>query len=84
MCSIAVDIPEEVLYDTKMSEQEATGFAKKMVALGLYIQNKISLGYAAKIADMTKEDFIKYLGEKEVSIFQFDSEEDFLKELENA
>lgn len=55
-----------------------------MAALGLCVQNKISLGYAAKIADMSTEDFIKYLGENGVSIFQFDSKKDFLKELDNA
>lgn len=36
------------------------------------------------IADMSKEDFIKYLGENQVSIFDFESEEEFVEELENA
>ena len=33
---------------------------------------------------MTKEDFIKYLGENHVSIFHFDDEAEFLEEMKNA
>ena len=45
------------------------------VALQLYTNKKASLEYCAEIADMSKEDFIKYLGENQVSIFDFESEE---------
>ena len=33
---------------------------------------------------MTKEDFIKYLGQNDISIFSFKDEEEFLEELANA
>ena len=33
MCSIAIKIPDEVLYDTKMTKDEANAFAKKATAL---------------------------------------------------
>ena len=33
---------------------------------------------------MSKEDFIKYLGENKVSIFDFESEEEFMEEIKNA
>ena len=36
MCSVAVKIPDEVLYDTKMTETEANAFAKRATALMLY------------------------------------------------
>lgn len=45
MCSVAVKIPDEVLYDTKMAE--ANAFAKRATALMLYTQNHISIGYCA-------------------------------------
>ena len=32
----------------------------------------------------TEEEFIKYLGKRKVSIFQFDNKAEFLEELENA
>ena len=63
MCQVAVEIPNEVLYDTKMSKKDALDFSRKAVALCYYVQNGVSLGYCAKIANMSKEAFIKYLGQ---------------------
>ena len=84
MCSAMVSIPDEVLYDTKMSKTEANDFAKKAVALMMYKKNKVSIGYCAKIAEMNKEDFIKFLGDNGVSIFSFESEDEFLEEMNNV
>lgn len=84
MCQIAVNIPDAVLYDTRMSREEAGKFAKRAVALGYYAQSGVSIGYCAQIAEMTEEEFIKYLGENHISIFQFDNEDEFLEELKNA
>ena len=57
MCSVAVKIPDEVLYDTKMTEAEANAFAKRATALMLYTQNHISIGYCAQIAGMVADCF---------------------------
>ena len=84
MCSIAIKIPDEVLFDTKMTQNDANEFAKKAVALMMYSQNHVSIGYCAQIADMTEEDFIKYLGENNISIFDFDDVTEFMEELNNA
>ena len=84
MCHIAFDIPNEVLYDTRMSKAEAASFARKAVALCYYVQSGVSLGYCAKIAGMSKENFIRYLGENKISIFRYDGEEEFREELDNA
>lgn len=54
------------------------------VALQLYKNKKASLEYCVGIADMSKEDFIKYLGENQVSIFDFESEKEFMEEIKNA
>ena len=70
MCQVAIDIPEAVLYDTRMSREEACQFAKRAVALGYYSQSGVSIGYCAQIAEMTEEEF--------------DNEKEFLEELENA
>ena len=80
MCEVAISIPNEVLYDTRMSKGDALAFAKRAVALCYYTQSKVSLGYCAQIADMTKEAFIRYLGENGVSIFQYDDEQEFVEE----
>ena len=84
MCQIALSIPDEVLYDTKMSYEQANKFARQAVALGYYTQSGVSIGYCAQIAGLTEEEFIKYLGRNHISIFRFDDEEEFLEELDNA
>ena len=84
MCQIAINIPNEVLYDTKMNREEANRFARCAVALGYYTQSGVSIGYCAQIAGLTEEEFIQYLGKNQVSIFHFDNREEFLEELNNA
>lgn len=77
MCQISIRIPDAVMYDIHMSEEEAAAFARCMVAVGYYTQNNVSIGYCAQIAGMTEEEFIKYLGKRKVSIFQFDNKAEF-------
>lgn len=84
MCRLAVQIPNEVLYDTHMTESQSEILAKKIIAMHYYLHFHVSLGYCAQIADTTEEDFIKYLSENGVSIFQFDNEQEFHNELKNA
>ncbi|MBD5532442.1 MAG: UPF0175 family protein [Lachnospiraceae bacterium] len=84
MCQIAINIPNEVLFETKMSKEQANQFARCAVALGYYTQSGVSIGYCAQIAGMTKEEFIKYLGKNHISIFHYDNDEEFLEELNNA
>jgi predicted HTH domain antitoxin len=84
MCKIAFSIPNEVLYDTRQSEEEALQFVKRFTALSYYVHRGVSLGHASQIADMDKESFIKFLGENGVSIFRFDDEKEFLEEVANA
>ena len=84
MCQIAINIPSEVLYDTRMSKSDTRDFVKKAVALSYYVKNGVSLGYCAEIAGMNKEAFIRYLGENGISIFNYDDKDEFLEELDNA
>ena len=84
MCQIAFSIPNEVLFDTKMNDAETTDFARKAVALRYYTKAGVSLGYCAEIAGLSKGDFIRFLGENKISIFQFDSEGELLEDMKNA
>ena len=61
MCQIAISIPDEVLFDTKMSREEANQFARRAVALGYYTQSGVSIGYCAQIAGKTEEEFLEEL-----------------------
>ena len=84
MCQVSVNIPNEVLYDTHMSTADATAFARQMVAFGYYTQNNVSIGYCAKIAGMSEEDFILFLGKNGVGLFDKMTEEDLLRDIRNA
>ena len=84
MCQIAFEIPNEVLYDTRMSKSEALSYARKAVALQYYVKSGISLGYCAQIAGTDKEEFIRYLSQNGISVFRFDDKQEFLEELSNA
>ena len=84
MCLVSFDVPEEILLDLHEDKTGFTEYIKQMVALDLYKNKKVSLGYCASTAGMSKEEFVKYLGNNNVSIFGFESEDDFLEELANA
>ena len=84
MCQLSIQIPKEILLSINETEQGLTLYMKKLLALNLYEQHKISLGYGAELAEMTEEDFIYELGREGISIFHYDSEKMFQKELENA
>ena len=84
MCQVMINVPNEVLYDTHMNTAEATAFARKMVALGYYTRNNVSIGYCAEIAGLTEEEFIVFLGENGIDLFRFDSEEELMRDIANA
>ncbi len=41
MCTIAMKIPDEVLFDIKMTEAQANDFAKRYMAMMLYTKKHI-------------------------------------------
>ncbi len=84
MCVVSINVPEEILLDLHEDINDFAQYIKKMLAMDLYKNKKVSLGYCANVAEMTKEDFVQYLGANGVSIFSFTSESEFLEELENA
>lgn len=84
MCVVSINVPEEILLDLHEDRIGFTSYLQKMLALDLYKNKKVSLGYCANVAGMTKEEFVQYLGMNGISIFAFSSEEDFLEELANA
>ena len=84
MCQLAITIPEEVMFDTKMSETESRYFGKLHISMAYYVYKKVSLGYCAQIAGVSKEDFIRFLSDHGVSIFHFDDKQEFLEEMNNA
>ena len=84
MCVVAVKVPDEVILDLRETKTDFSNYIKSMVAVELYKNKKVSLGYCAEVAEMSKEEFMKYLGQNGVSIFGFDSDEEFMEEFANA
>jgi len=81
MSMMSFSVPQEILLDLKTSESAFSDYVKRFLALDLYENKQISLGYCAELAGMTEEDFIKFLGENKVSIFGFEDESEFLEEM---
>lgn len=81
MCVILFDVPEEILLDLHEEKEDFIKYIKRLTTLDLYKNKRVSLGCCANVADMTKEDFVKYLGVNGISIFAFESENEFLEEL---
>lgn len=84
MCVVSINVPEEILLDLHENQDDFAKYMKNMLAMDLYKNRKVSLGHCASVAEMTKEEFIQYLGMNGVSIFSFASEDEFLEELANA
>ncbi|MBR2186746.1 MAG: UPF0175 family protein [Lachnospiraceae bacterium] len=84
MSQITFTIPDEILFDTQMSDSEALDFAKKAVALHYYTKKGVSLGYCAQIAGMTKGRFIRVLAKNGVSVFRYDTDSELSEDVKNA
>lgn len=69
-------IDDKILKGIIISESEA----KLDFALGLYIDEKVTLGQAANIASLSQGEFLKELGKRKIH-FHYDIEE-FEKDLE--
>ena len=67
-----------------MRKEEAEVSAKRTLALDSYVQKGMSLGCCAQIAGMSKESFMRFLGEHKISIFHYDDESEFVEEMKNA
>lgn len=84
VCTVAVNIPDAVLYDIRMSSEEAQRLARRATALALYTQHEVSLGYCAQVAHMSKADFMLYLSSREVSVYNPQDEEELNRDIDNA
>ena len=79
VCTLAIKIPDEVFFYLHKTQAE---LALHMVEL--YKEQKVSLGYAAALAEMHKEEFIHFLANFNVSIFAFENKDEFTEEIGNA
>ncbi len=81
MKTLAIEIPEEILFELKIPKQRWSSELRKELALQLYRENLLSFGNARRLASMTKIDFHYLLGERHIPR-HYDIE-DYETDLEN-
>jgi len=84
MTDLNISIPSEIFLALRENEGQFASNMKRFTALNLFQNRKLSIGQCAELADMTEEDFIYFLGENKVSIFEYLDESSLLEELANA
>ncbi len=82
--TLKVDVPTEILLALRENENQLISYMKKYTALNLFKNQKLSIGQSAQLAEMTEEDFIYFLGENKISIFQYLDENLLRDEIKNA
>jgi len=73
--TLTIKYSDGVLLSLKESKKEFEKEAKYLLALKLYELGKISSGKAARLAGLNRVEFLKRLGQYQVSPFQADLDE---------
>ncbi|MCD2137402.1 UPF0175 family protein [Salinicoccus halitifaciens] len=79
-----ITIPEDIVLSLRISDEDIVKDMKQTLAVKYYKERKLSLGQCAELAEMPKEDFIKLLSSNEISIFNFEDDEELLEDIRNA
>lgn len=66
--SINIDLPADILLTLNESEEELTQRIKVSLAVQLFLQQKVTLGKAAQIADMTRLQLESLLSDVNIPI----------------
>jgi len=73
--TLVFDLPREVIPLTGGRERDLPQTLKKLLALELLRQGTVTYGKAAELLGIGQAEFISFLGEHQVSIFQFAPDE---------
>jgi len=82
--NLNLSVPSEIFLVLRETENQFIANMKKFTALFLFQNQKLSIGQCAALANMTEEDFIYFLGENKISIFEYLDESTLREELANA
>ncbi len=66
--TINIDLPSDILLTLNESEKELKKRIKISLAVQLYIHQKVTIGKAAQIAEMSRFQFETFLSENEIPI----------------
>jgi predicted HTH domain antitoxin len=67
---LSIDLPDETLDALGLSTEEATEEARRILALTWFEQGRISQGTGARLAGLSREQFLLALGEAQISPIQ--------------
>jgi len=81
---INIKYPESLAFSLKMGDEEFAREMKKISLIKLYELGKISSGYAAKLLNMRRIDFLEILQNYHVSYFFEGIEDELENDLSNA
>jgi predicted HTH domain antitoxin len=84
MTTLNISVPSEIFLTLRENEDQFVSDMKRYTALKLFQNNKLSIGQCAELAGMSEEDFIYFLGENKVSVFEYLDEAMLREELGNA
>ena len=79
MCEIAMTIPDESLSALADSPEKAGAELRMLAAVKLFELKRLSSGAAARLAGVSRVEFLKRLGDYGVPLFDM-SDEDFQQE----
>ncbi|MGD2248506.1 MAG: UPF0175 family protein [Candidatus Methanofastidiosia archaeon] len=77
---VKVEIPKEFLLLCKIDEDDIPVYVRKLIALELFREKKVSLGKASEIAGLSVWEMLSLLREKKVSLIY--SEKELEKDLD--
>jgi len=70
--TINIDLPSDILLTLNETEQELKKRIKSSFAIQLYLQQKVTIGKAAQIAEMSRFEFESLLSENNIPISNLD------------
>lgn len=73
--TIKIELPADILLTLNESEQELKKQIRSYFAVQLYLQDKVTMGKAAQIADMSRWEFETFLSQQNIAISRLDLEE---------
>ena len=79
--TIKIELPSDILLTINESEEELKKRIKISLAIQLYIQQKVTIGKAAQIAELSRLQFETLLSENKIPISSLELE-DVLKDIE--
>ena len=75
MKTVSIPIADEILFVLKKDVVNIQSDIMKSLAMQYFKEKQLSLGLSAKMAGMTKNDFVEYLGKNNIDIYQYSDEE---------